>query len=86
MLEYILLSHLEREKPVLPRAPREVGEAVFAFYVPADLANIGQCSRAHLELVEDEIEKVAEAEPRIGSLIRRVVIFNAAEAVQRRRN
>ena len=86
MLEYILLSHLDCEKPILPRAPREVREAVFAFYVPLDLSNIGQCSRAHLELVEGEIGKVARAEPRIGSRIRRVAIFNAAEVVQRRRN
>ena len=86
MLEYILLSHLDCEKPILPRAPKEVREAVFAFYLPLDLANIGQCSRAHLELVEGEIDRIGSLPPRVGSLIRQVVIFNAAEVVQRRRN
>ena len=89
MLEHILLTHLDPlvcEKPILPRAPREVREAVFAFYVPLDLANIAQCSRAHSELVEGEIDKVSRAEPRIGSRIRLVAAFNAVEMVRRRRN
>ena len=89
MLEHILLASLRPlvgERPIFPRAPREVRAAVLAFYCPQDLATIAQCSRAHSELVEDEIERVARAEPRVGSRIRLVAAFNAVEVVRRRRN
>ena len=86
MLDYVLLTHIGCEKPILPRAPREVREKVLAFYLPLDLTNVGQCSRAHYELVESEIDRIGDAPPRVGSLIHQVVTFNAEEKVQHRKN